>query len=71
MKRAVFMISEDVRTLELLRICQKLTSVGYRSCDLVDLIGVIVRFRHTDFDSEIYEAMFWIMSDLCPVELPF
>lgn len=71
MKRAVFMIPEDVHTLELLRICQKLVSVGYRSSDLADLIGVIVRFFYTDFDSDVYEAMMWIMSDLCPPVCPF
>lgn len=71
MKRAVFMIPENVHTLELLRICERLCSVGYRSSDLADLIGVIVRFSYIDFDADVYEAMMWIMSDLCPSVCPF
>lgn len=71
MKRAVFMIPEDVHTLELFRICEKLCSVGYRSSDLFELIGVIVRFSYTDFDADVYEAMLWIMSDLCPAVCSF
>lgn len=71
MKRSVFVIPEDVHTLELLRICKKLYAVGYRWSDVMDLCGVIIRFEHTDFNEEIFEAIVNIMSDLDPVGMPF
>lgn len=64
MKRSVFLISENVRTLELLRICKKLYNAGYRKHDVNDLIGMIIVFDYTDFDSEVAEAIYFIMSDL-------
>lgn len=71
MKRAVFMISEDVHTLELLRICKKLYAVGYRWSDVMDLCGVLIRFTYTDFDEEVFEAIINIMSDLDSIGMPF
>lgn len=64
MKRSVFLISKDVHTLELLRICKKLYSVGYRKHDINYLIGMIIIFDYTDFDIEVTEAIYFIMSDL-------